>query len=414
MTSTPYDTRYTCYRGPHDIHSPSRVADCPSGYTNMGLTCTNWNGWPWEWDTVGWGSFTCPSGYFKSGATQRCHKNCPSGYTNTGEFCHRVATSKGMGSMTCSSGYFQSSVTARCHKNCPSGYTNTGETCHRVVSTLGLSSMSCNAGEHKGGVAGERCYPNNSFCFNGGDYDAGLCYPECKGGFDGVGPVCWQYCDNSMVNCGLSCGKTEADCVIAAADQVISTLVLAANIASLGLATPATAGATVTINIGGKTVAGTTKAGKALVWAVTKLQSIKPSGLKQGASVVQRIINARTGTLVKKTLTKAKINVISYKAMVNYRNAFAEDFATQTSDDIEAELDSHFHPTTANFLKGLWGERMMTELAEANNWQIASTVLAAASIVDITGVTGVVSAYAKPVCNAVVPFPCTGANTNAC
>lgn len=131
-------------------------------------------------------------------------------------------------------------------------------------------------------------------------------------------------------------------CVIAATDQVISTLILAASIASLGLATPATAGATVTINIGGKW-AGTTKAGKALVWAVTKLQSIKPSGLKQGASVVQIIINARTGSLVKKTLTKAKINVISYKAMIKYRNAFAEDFVTQTSDDIEAELDSHFH-----------------------------------------------------------------------
>jgi hypothetical protein len=56
----------------------------------------------------------------------------------------------------------------------------------------------------------------------------------------------------------------------------------------------------------------------------------------------------------------------------------------------------------------------MTELAEANDWQIASTVLVAASIVDITGVTGVVSAYAKAVCNAVVPFPRTGANTNAC
>ena len=406
--------RYTCYRGPHDIYAPSKVADCPSGYTNMGLTCTNWNGWPWDWHTVGWSYFTCPSGYFKSNVTHRCHKNCPSEYTNTGEFCHRVATSKGMSSMTCPSGYFQSKATARCHKNCPSGYTNMGETCHRPVSTLGLSAMTCNAGEHKGGVAGERCYPNNGMCFNDGDYDAGLCYPKCKDGFDGVGPVCWGYCDNSMVNCGLSCGKTTADCIIAAADQTISVLILAANIASLGLATPATAGAAATINIGGKTVAGTTKVGKALVKAVTKLQTIKPGGLAKGASVMKRIISAKTGKTYKSVITTTKVSLEMHEAMNTYREAFAEEFAEQTSADIEAELDSNFHPITAKFLKGLWGDRMMNDLAEANNWAIASNALGLVSIVDITGVTGVVSAYAKPICNAVVPFPCTDSNISGC
>ena len=395
------------------MSAPSRTADCPSGYTNMGLTCTNWHGWPWEWHTVGYGSFTCPSGYFKSDITQRCHKSCPSGYTNTGEFCHRLATSKGMESMTCPSGYFQSGATARCHKNCPSGYTNMGETCHRVLSILGTSSMTCKAGEHKGGVAGERCYPINSMCFNDGDYDGGLCYPQCNGGFDGVGPVCWQYCDNSMVNCGLSCAKTTEDCVLATVDQTISVLILAANIASLGLSTPATAGATATININGKVVAGTTKAGKALVKVVQMASTT--SNVAKGASVTQRIISAKTGKLVKKLVTTTKkVGSEMYEAMMLFRMNFAEDFAVQTSAEIEAELDSHFHPATAKFLKGLWGERMINELAEANNWAIASNVLGFASIVDITGVTGVVSAYAKPVCNTVVPFPCTDSNTNDC
>ena len=30
---------YTCYRGPHSIHAPSRKASCPKGYSNTGLTC---------------------------------------------------------------------------------------------------------------------------------------------------------------------------------------------------------------------------------------------------------------------------------------------------------------------------------------------------------------------------------------
>jgi hypothetical protein len=275
--------------------------------------------------------------------------------------------------------------------------------------------MTCKAGgEHKGGVAGERCYPNNSMCFNDGDYDAGLCYPQCNGGFDGVGPVCWQYCDNSMVNCGLSCAKTTEDCVLAAAEQTISVLILAANIATLGLAAPATVGATATINVGGKVVAGTSKVGKAFVKVISKIQKIKPDGLAKGASVFQRIVSAKTGTIMKTVSTTAKVDLAMYEAMMQYRTAFAEDFAVQTSVEIEAELDSHFHPATAKFLKGLWGERMINELAEANNWAIASNALGAVSIVDITGVTGVVSAYAKPVCNTVVPFPCTDSNTNDC
>ena len=31
-------------------------------------------------------------------------------------------------------------------------------------------------------------------CPEGREYDAGLCYPACESGYDGVGPVCWQDC----------------------------------------------------------------------------------------------------------------------------------------------------------------------------------------------------------------------------
>jgi len=319
--------------------------------------------------------------------------------------------------MTCGQGYFQSQATARCHKNCPNGYTNMGETCHRPVSTFGLGSMTCKPGE-VAGLGGARCFPaNGNNCFNNAEEDAGLCYPKCRNGYDGVGPVCWGSCDNSQVNCGLACAKTTEECVLAVADQAISTLVLAANIASLGLATPVTEGATAgvaTIKVAGKTVAGTTKAGKALVKVVTKLQTIKPDGLAKGATVFQRIKHAKTGTTISTVKTTATLGFAGYAAAQQYRGYFAEDFAIQTSDDIEAELNSQFHPDTAKYLKGIWADRMLVDLAEANNWAIASSVLGLVSIVDISGVTGVVSAYAKPVCSTVIPFPCTDANTNDC
>ncbi len=35
-------------------------------------------------------------------------------------------------------------------------------------------------------------------CTSAQDYDAGLCYPKCKPGFSGVGPMCWE------INKGIS------------------------------------------------------------------------------------------------------------------------------------------------------------------------------------------------------------------
>jgi hypothetical protein len=44
-------------------------------------------------------------------------------------------------------------------------------------------------------------------CGPGKVYDAGLCYPACKAGFSGVGPVCWQRCPAGMRDDGAFCAK---------------------------------------------------------------------------------------------------------------------------------------------------------------------------------------------------------------
>ena len=381
----------TCGRSADTIGAPSHLADCPSGYTNMGLTC-----------------YASPSTYWK-GCTTIFHKyDCNPGYTDNGCTCGRGGGSVGMGSMTCGSGYHRSDITARCIKDCPSGYTNTGETCFRGVSTLGMDAMTCNAGEVKHGA---RCYPANGTCGAGQEDDAGLCYSKCPAGFSGVGPVCWQQCDSGWSNCALGCAKSSTDCGMVVADQVLAPLILAANIATLGLDTPATAGATDTLKIGSKTVTSSTKTGKALITAIKKLQSVKPEGLAKGASVWRRVYHAKAGTNLRKLKTSMILaDKVGYQMTGDYSRIYASDFAAQTSADINAAIDRAFHPKTAAFLKETWAKMQLAELASTNGWVIAQDTMAIISIVDITGVTGVVSAYAHPTCQDLTPMPCISAN----
>uniref|UniRef100_A0A914EAR6 Uncharacterized protein n=1 Tax=Acrobeloides nanus TaxID=290746 RepID=A0A914EAR6_9BILA len=47
-------------------------------------------------------------------------------------------------------------------------------------------------------------------CSSGEDLDAGLCYPQCKNGYYGVGPVCWQSCPSGFTDVGVTCQKPAA------------------------------------------------------------------------------------------------------------------------------------------------------------------------------------------------------------
>jgi hypothetical protein len=69
---------------------------------------------------------------------------------------------------------------------------------------------------------------------------AGLCYPKCKTGYSGVGPVCWQDCTNGMVDCAAGCAKDALECASTTFDQVFSVIVLAANIITLGMSSQVT------------------------------------------------------------------------------------------------------------------------------------------------------------------------------
>ena len=46
-------------------------------------------------------------------------------------------------------------------------------------------------------------------CPSGQEKDAGLCYPKCREGFKGVGPVCWRSCPDKFRDDGAFCAKPE-------------------------------------------------------------------------------------------------------------------------------------------------------------------------------------------------------------
>ena len=46
-----------------------------------------------------------------------------------------------------------------------------------------------------------------STCRPGEEKDGLLCYPECRDGYYGVGPVCWSYCPSDFRDDGAFCAK---------------------------------------------------------------------------------------------------------------------------------------------------------------------------------------------------------------
>lgn len=77
-------------------------------------------------------------------------------------------------------------------------------------------------------------------CASGKYYDAGLCYVQCKSGYNGVGPVCWGQPPSGWVNCGMGAAKDSATCAKIIFSQVASVGQMAMNIATLGSSSGAT------------------------------------------------------------------------------------------------------------------------------------------------------------------------------
>jgi len=83
-----------------------------------------------------------------------------------------------------------------CYPECRDGYVGIGPVCWKFPKSYGRgigSPMICSSQYEQSGA---------------------LCYDYCDKRYFGVGPVCWQYCPPSQpTSCGVGCSITSSDCI---------------------------------------------------------------------------------------------------------------------------------------------------------------------------------------------------------
>jgi hypothetical protein len=384
----------------------------------------------------------CRAGY--SGAGPVCYSNCPAGFNDIGALCQKPASyGRGAGYPLHFGEFSLDGARARCEKDnpqgceqngalyypkckagfhavgccvcspdCPSGLTDTGTDCAKSSYGRGAGSpiTDCAAGMEKGGL---------------------LCYPKCKSGYYGNGPVCYQNCPSAQpTGCAAGCAIDGATCGVTTAIMVYSVFNAAyslftlgsaakANIAELkalrGDALPASVlKAAPGVAAQARTAAQTANAGR-----LTKLyNALKKGGslavdkaaaaaerakLFAGEEAVENLAKAK-GTLTQVNKARGVYKGAS-RLVYAYSDQYARHFGALTSPEIEREINSRFGPIGARQIKMTWARVSLSLLLEARGFETAQIVLSIISIVDPTGVVGVVSAFTHPLCALDTPFP---------
>jgi len=183
---------------------------CPVGFEDNGGTClkkiteganvTNPSCSSEEYMHEGKCYPKCKPGYFAEGAV--CKQGpCPVNTKDAGPTCTKSSSGRGVGTLpTCKPGQYQSG--ALCYPSCRAGYKGVGPVCWKDPCPPGTKDdgISCTK-ESYGRGAGR--VPTSC----DGTLDAGLCYPNCRAGYNGVGPVCWGNCPGGFNDMGVSCTK---------------------------------------------------------------------------------------------------------------------------------------------------------------------------------------------------------------
>jgi len=331
----------------------------------------------------------CKSNY--KGVGPVCWEHCKDGYKDDGATCRRDAHIFGKNSYgrgagyalwdkkkcekkhgscekygalyypKCKDGYDNVGCCICRQKHCPSGYHDDGATCRRDVHIYGKSSYGRGVGKPL------------STCPANEEKDAALCYTKCKSGFHGVGPVCWQNCPSGRKDCGAGCTTSTLSCVSDTASMVTSPLILAVNIATMGSASGATsAGRFATISQKMKQLAASTKT-------------------------------------IREIATEAKqVGTVAYEAgqtTALWVNDYVGNFEHMTNKKVVTELSKHFSGNALLWVKQQYAKNHLTLMLKSDGIQTAENMLSTVSAFDPSGVSGVVSAFAKPICAFDQPFP---------
>jgi hypothetical protein len=196
-------TKDFCWRDSYGRGVGAVPKSCAPGKEMIGLLCYT----------------KCPKGMKRVGFD--CHSVCPDGMRDDGLFCRKAEYGRGAGYpwKFGDKAFSLAAAKSRCEKGngkgncektveiyypkCKSGYKNFGCCICRPTKpncrALGLNNgidLSC----AKKVSIGD---PRVGTCPAGQQNDAGLCYPNCRSGYKGVGPVCWAKAPPKWVECGM-------------------------------------------------------------------------------------------------------------------------------------------------------------------------------------------------------------------
>ena len=195
-------------------------------------------------------------------------------------------------------------------------------------------------------------------------------------------------------------------------NQVFGSLVVAANIVTLGLG-HASSNVTITnkltaVRIGNSVFTANTTIGKALVWLAYKLQTVSAQDRPRQATLLERIPQSLSvgHTPQEKLSFAGKVSSETYSAITNFNYIVANNFAEMTSPDVDWTLNRNLRPNDAAYIKHMWAMLQFNEIAAAEGWEIAGSVMDVLSVVNGTSFAGLVlSSYKERTCGVVAPFP---------
>ena len=279
-------------------------------------------------------------------------------------------------------------------------------------------------------------------CEPGDEIDVGLCYPKCRTGFDGVGPVCWGKApivlnkdgsETKFENCGMGAAKDSVTCGIIIANQVASPFLVVANIVSAGAAGKA---AQAGFAAAKATAAAAAKgAAKAAAKAAGKIGGKAASQLGQAASYVgkgisklgTKIGNSKLGTKIGnskfgqavadaghwakskitgsgKAATKADEIQDSGKGMstIAEMGSKVKEFATQAftkcmADGPKFSGDLNYKSKCMKIKAA--GSAILTASTKPTDTDKARAAMTAIGMVDPTGLVDCAAAYTYPKCD---------------
>ncbi|CAK4093704.1 unnamed protein product [Aphanomyces euteiches] len=224
-----------CWKNSFGRGAGSIPQSCDPGQDRLGLLCYD----------------KCPSGYSRKGLD--CHQNCPSGFDDQGLFCRMKEYGRGGGyPWKFGDALNLNKARERCERDngkgnceqngaiiypkCKPGYDAFGCClCRpkafdcRKLGMQGQLDLSCSKFVQIG-------KPHVGKCPAGDENQAGLCYKKCKGGYGGVGPVCWAGNPSGWSNCGFGAAESSRRCAEVIKDQIMSVGQLAFNVVSGGAA----------------------------------------------------------------------------------------------------------------------------------------------------------------------------------